>query len=273
MYRKIENYLVGSDIEVFLIDELTGQVISAEGIISGTKEIPFPLGREGCAKQLDNISLEYNVPPTTDPAIMFENIQFVINTISEAIPQGIGIKALASAELDPKYLQTEQAQTMGCEASFNAWQRIQNPRPSLEENPNLRVCGGHIHIGYDNPDQNTSEAIIRAMDMFLGVPSVIFDKDKKRKQLYGKAGEFRFTSYGCEYRVLSNFWTVSQEMVDMIYQQIAKAISFVEENGCIDSESDLGKEIQSIINTGDESRAKAFIAQQGILEKELVYAH
>lgn len=270
MKNRFKNYLVGSDIEVFLFNELTGEVISAEGIIPGSKYDPFKLDREGCALQLDNISCEFNVPPATKGEEMYENITYVLNHIAGILPEGVAVKISASATLDPKYLQTENAKTMGCDPSFNAWQRCINERPSLEETPNLRVCGGHIHIGYANPDEATSEAIIRAMDKYLGVLSVVLDTDKDRKKLYGKAGEFRFQPYGVEYRVLSNFWTSSKELTLLMFEQIQKALDFVEANGLIEANSEEGLLIQKIINSGDTEAAKEYLQNNEITAKTVI---
>lgn len=55
---------------------------------------------------------------------------------------------------------------------------------------------GHIHIGYNNPEIEKSVDIIKAMDLFLGIPSILMDKDTLRRSRYGKAGAFRFKSYG-----------------------------------------------------------------------------
>ena len=38
--------------------------------------------------------------------------------------------------------------------------------------------------------------MVKLLDIFLGIPSVIIDPDKKRRKLYGKAGAFRLTKYG-----------------------------------------------------------------------------
>ncbi len=47
-------------------------------------------------------------------------------------------------------------------------------------------------------------------DLFLGLPSAGADKQGKRRELYGKAGRYRPTSYGIEYRVLSNYWLFNE---------------------------------------------------------------
>ena len=71
----------------------------------------------------------------------------------------------------------------------------------------------HIHIGYDNPDKETNFNIIKQMDLYLGVPSIILDTHAERRQLYGKAGCFRHKKYGVEFRTLSNFWLFSPELI------------------------------------------------------------
>lgn len=86
---------------------------------------------------------------------------------------------------------------------------------------------GHIHIGYDNPDLETTERIIKAFDVFLGLPSVWLDKDINRKKMYGKAGSFRMKSYGCEARVLSNFWIHDNRLIEFVYNNTALAVNIV----------------------------------------------
>lgn len=54
----------------------------------------------------------------------------------------------------------------------------------------------HIHIGYDNPTIDFSKLLIRYMDMYLGVPSVLIDTDVNRRKYYGNAGSFRLCAYG-----------------------------------------------------------------------------
>ena len=48
--------------------------------------------------------------------------------------------------------------------------------------------------------------MVKSMDVLLGAGSCFYDKDRKRRQLYGKAGAFRPKAYGVEYRSLSNAW-------------------------------------------------------------------
>lgn len=60
--------------------------------------------------------------------------------------------------------------------------------------------------------------------MYLGVPSVLRDRDKKRRSLYGKAGCFRLTGYGVEYRVLSSAMMKDINTLKFVWKQLSKAI-------------------------------------------------
>ena len=54
----------------------------------------------------------------------------------------------------------------------------------------------HLHLGYENPNIDTSLMLVKYLDMYLGVPSVLRDTDSRRRSLYGKAGCFRLCRYG-----------------------------------------------------------------------------
>ena len=93
------------------------------------------------------------------------------------------------------------------------------------------------------------------MDLFLGVPSILLDTDTERRKMYGKAGCFRFTEFGVEYRVLSNFWTTSLENIKWLFDGIKQAVEAYNNGMRIDSNSDLAKSINSCINNQNEDFA------------------
>lgn len=88
----------------------------------------------------------------------------------------------------------------------------------------MRSAGGHVHV------ETTKDqlAVIRAMDLFLGVPSVLMDNGEMRKKLYGKAGAFRGKSYGVEYRTLSNFWIFKNELIRWVWNNTERALDSVD---------------------------------------------
>lgn len=263
----VENLLLGADPELFL--EKNGEIVSAEGLIGGTKQAPKKISYEGHAIQEDNVMIEFNIPPSYNLENFTENIQFVKDYLTTlAGVQGGSLNFSASAELDPKYLQTDQAKLFGCDPDLNVWQKCVNQAPAA--GGNLRTCGGHIHIGYDNPSQEVSEKIIYAMDTVLGLESINLDKDDRRREMYGKAGCFRFKDYGVEYRTLSNFWIQSDELIEWAYEKTVKAIELVN-SGKIDVIIAEMAVIETIINNNDKEGAIKMLKQvEELLIKETI---
>lgn len=223
--KLVKNFSIGADPELFL--ERDGQIISAEGLIGGTKEKPKAISKKGHYIQEDNVMVEYNIPPakTAEEFVGGNNTVLEFLKVLASLQDRAELNFSASAELDPKYLKTEQAKRFGCEPDYNVWERGINEAPG--GGGNLRTCGGHIHIGYDDPNIETSEFIIKAMDMILGLESLVLDKDTRRREMYGKAGAFRFKKYGVEYRTLSNFWIGSEKLMTWAFNKTVEAIELV----------------------------------------------
>lgn len=256
---QITNYLIGSDIEVFVAKG--DEIVSAEGLIKGTKEKPHKTGRKGCATSLDNISAEFTVNPTRDYQEMWEDIVFNLNYLENSLPDGYSIAIQASAHLKSG-LDTPNARLIGCEPDWCVYTQEVNVKPDISE-MDLRVCGGHIHIGAKELQGNLSlcEAVIKALDVYVGLPSVLLDDDRERRELYGKAGALRFPKHGVEYRTPSNFWIKSKEMVEWMFQNVDMAIQSVN-NGV--SFQELESEIVSTIDTCDVEKAETLCKQLNI---------
>src|SRR5690606_20951516 len=115
---------------------------------------------------------------------------------------------------------------------------------------------GHVHVGYDNQEAINPIQLVRALDLFLGIPSVLLDNDTRRRQLYGKAGCFRKKPYGVEYRTLSNFWIHSEDLIKFVYKGARKAVAMVEKGFEITVRDPIAKEIISCIDNSDRDRAR-----------------
>lgn len=145
-----------------------------------------------------------------------------------------------------------------------------NHKPWSEDHT-LRSAGCHLHCGYDKievpyvegelfnyeADEQRS-AIIKSLDLFIGVPLVLIEPDNKRKELYGKAGAFRPKSYGLEYRTPSSYLLTSRELLAWAYLNVHKAFNFLNEIGEIPA--DLGNQIRHIIDNNSKDEAKSLIA-------------
>lgn len=277
--NKLTNVTIGADIEVFLQNKLTKEIISAEGLIKGTKDVPFNYdpSNKYFATSLDNVLAEFCIPPATNKAEFYNYIRKSLAYINNSIPKEYCTSAFPSYSLDSKWLCSKHSQEFGCQPDFNAYTRTINRKPDCE-NKNLRSAGGHIHVGFANPDfkydPNLYEGdkalliytgdeqrcnIIKSLDLFVGVPSVIIEPDNERKELYGKAGCFRPKSYGVEYRTVSNFYLQSKKLIIWLYDAVMSAISFYNSGNRIDDI--LGDYIGKIINNNDKSSAQEIIKE------------
>ncbi len=242
----ITKVIRGADPELFLKD-LEGQSVTSIGLIGGSKHFPRDLGG-GFALQEDNVAVEFNIPPASDKKAFAASISYVLDYLKQELtPQGLVLDISATADFDEGQLAHPQAQELGCEPDYNAWTNMVNPRPKAPAT--LRSSGGHLHIGYENPDKDLSTTIIKAHDLYCGVASLLYDPDTRRRDIYGKAGAHRIKPYGVEYRTLSNFWIKTPELTEWLFEQSEKAIDFINKGGEISGK--WGKAIQECINNGD----------------------
>ena len=260
--KLINNFLVGSDVEFFLVDKQTGKPVSAEGLVKGSKDEPYFFDESNpyFATSLDNVSYEGNIPPAKTADEFVAYMKKLRDYMDSSVPNTLKTLAKGSVRMDWKYLETEIAQLYGCHPSQNAWS---GETELVEANPksNLRAAGFHIHIGYDKPDYDRNIEIIKAMDSYLGVPAVLLEPADERKKVgYGRAGNHRHTRYGVEYRSLSSYFASSDELIRWCFNQTTKAIDFIN-NGRIKEIEGLGDEIQFVINNNSKRRAKKLVDQ------------
>ena len=259
------NITIGSDPEVFI--EKDREIVSGIDMIPGTKKDPFPISDNGHCIQTDNIAFEFNIPPSSNEQEFVDNINFVkeyLDTIAKS--KGCSLSTKCSGLINPDELKHPQAMEFGCEPDLNPYLKKINPKPEAKD-WNLRCVGGHIHIGYPNPNQETSEKIVKAFDIFVALPCLLIDKDDRRRELYGKAGAFRFKEpWGVECRVLSNFWIHSDELMKFVYNRTIAAVNCVLD-GDIDFILDkYSSDVVKAINTNNKKLAGKLVLE--IFENE-----
>lgn len=270
--KKITNILTGADIEVFFMNKLTEEIVSAEPYIQGTKEKPFCFDKRSKfhAVSLDNILAEFCIPPSKTKAEFYKNITHAIDYINTVHPDYCAL-SVPSAFINPVYLQTENAKLFGCTPDMNAYTLWQNPVPKADDDT-LRGGGGHIHYSYDNPspmyDTNNPDekiialdeerhVIVRTLDAMLAVPMVIIEPPNRRKELYGKAGAFRPKPYGLEYRTLSNYYTQTKGLTEWVFTNGMEAMNRI--NNGFTIEPELATFIQETINNNNTADAEYLI--------------
>ena len=257
---------IGCDPEFFL--SKGDKFISAIGIIPGTKEAPHQLDC-GSGLQVDNVALEFSSRVAVDGADLVKALRETFKEIMSYIPEGCKIEVKPSAVFAKDQLDCEEAQRFGCDPDYSAWLLEINPVPS-HDNPDFRSCGGHIHVGHVDGDGNDfledpygKVEMVKLMDTFHGIVSTILDnspESTERRKLYGRAGCHRPTNYGVEYRVLSNFWMKSPQLVmlmDSLTQDCLAIIREAKSDEIIDAIG--GDVIQKVINEGRAQEAEEIL--------------
>lgn len=220
-------FKLGSDPELVIIDA-RGQLKSAIPLISrpdgsGVKDKPIRLV-DGTVIR-DNVNVEFGIDPADDADQWVDRTKSVLKQITTILPAGYKMLAIASSDFPDAELALPEAREFGCSPDFDAYVMDVNVVPPDAAKSSLRSCGGHIHIGLaglgDDIDQVCE--VTKAMDFFLGLPSLLLDKDPtsaRRRSLYGKAGCHRPKPYGVEYRALGNFWVSHPNLTRLMWHLV-----------------------------------------------------
>lgn len=240
----------GCDPETFLQDK-NGSPVSAIGYINADKWNPMqiPDMEAGYTLQEDNVSLEYGIPPAASADAFVESIQKVMAKSLDYLPE-LTFSKLSCIVFPEEQMQHPLAHIFGCEPDFNAWTGKVNKKPE-PPHPLMRSAGGHIHV---ETERNALE-VVRAMDLFLGVPSVLMDTGEMRKKMYGAAGAHRKKSYGVEYRTLSNFWIFDEKLIRWVWRNTERSINSTTD---VLAEQDM---ILEAINNNNKEVAQALVDQ------------
>lgn len=222
----MSKFKLGCDPEVFLANR-DGRFIASCGKIGGTKQHPQPLPElgDGFAIQEDNVAIEFNIPPSGSQREFTDNVSRAVKYIGDGVNTMLDLRLnldVSAVSFPEDELVYPAAKEFGCDPDFNAWTGRKNPRPKATD-PNLRSCGGHVHVGYDK-NLVDPRLLIRMMDAYLGVTSVLMDVDGvERRILYGKHGAYRDKPYGVEYRTLSNFWIKHPRLTKWVWDNTERA--------------------------------------------------
>lgn len=256
---------VGADPEFFVTKKGTNKPVSAYGLVPGTKKAPYSI-KDG-AVQVDGMALEFNIEPADSCLDFMRRIRSVKKGILEMVPD-FELFESCIAEFGKDYIQEQpdKAKELGCDPDFNAWTEELNEVP--DDQAPFRTAAGHVHVGWTKEEDifdisHSSKAfdLCKQLDFYLGLPSLLFDPEKKRRALYGKAGACRVKPYGVEYRVLSNKWIHSEELTELVYNNTQEALnSLLKGRSLFKEEGD----IQGIINSSNVEAARDILNKQGI---------
>jgi hypothetical protein len=263
MSNNVIQNTIGTDPEFFLTkgDEL---VSSQSAKIQGTKHEPVAL-KNGGTIQRDNVAVEFATVPADDGKDFVEKVRSCLVDTYDMLPEGHDLIVEPSATFDQVHLTDPEAQEFGCDPDFNAYTVSMNEKPWCGDS-GFRSCGAHIHVGCLGSDGKALKGLgflltfsgkilaIKSMDLFHGTISTVLDNSNaavKRRELYGKAGAHRPTDYGVEYRVLSNYWMKSPELVMLMDGLTRDAMGLIVHDKLEKVLDIIGEdELQSVINDG-----------------------
>ncbi len=256
--------LVGCDPEVFV--KKGSSFLSAHNLIPGDKKNPFPV--KNGAVQVDGMALEFNITPAESEDDFLIKVEDVFATLKAMVPD-YNVVAVPVAHFGEAYMKDQPAEALelGCDPDFNGWLFAANDRPNGDRP--FRTASGHVHIGWTDgqiiePGHehfNRCANVAQQMDFFLGLPSLAYDKDVQRRELYGKAGAFRPKSYGCEYRTLSNCWLNSKELIRWVYRNVQVGMERLMSGDML---AEKYGDIQEIINSSNWKEAKKILSAEKI---------
>ena len=267
----MKRHTIGTDPEFFLKKD--GKFVSAIPYIKGSKHKPAMLPSGGTI-QRDNVAVEFATVPAKNGKDFVDKVKDCLRDTLDIIPHGHELVVEPSASFAENELSDPEALEFGCEPDFSAYLLAENEKP-WSEDPSFRSCGAHIHVGCLNDKGEPIKGLeflkefkgkietVKAMDLFHGLISTVLDDSIaaiKRKELYGKAGCHRLTEYGVEYRVLSNYWMKSPELVMLMDSLTKDALLLVSSNklkGVLEVVTELM--LQDVINNGRIIKATEII--------------
>lgn len=243
-------YTIGADMELFV--KGPNGFANMFDILPGSKKIPHRV-KKGIVHP-DGMAAEFGIDPVDNFDDFWDNLETVRTELHNMLGKDFQFMEDMSIKFDREWMETQNHQSLqlGCEPDFNAYEggRANRPPPACLS---VRCVGGHIHIGGLPVNQFGDEEhielccrVAKLLDEQVGVYSVLWDKDKRRRKMYGKAGAFRPKFYGLEWRVLSSAWTFTKGRAEFVFEGVERALNLLN----TDYEPDT--RVRGIINNGVE---------------------
>lgn len=260
------NITLGSDPELHLKDNELGRIVSSIHVLKRDKNNPIIIGKD-VRLYHDNVLAEIAHPPVGSSEEAVSLWRGIFTSVREHLGSRYDLVAQASHIYDADQLQDKAARETGCNPNFDAYAEAVNPKVDFTDG--LRTGSFHIHVGHPKLETMYQKAdAIKLLDIYLGCASIIFDKDptaQMRRKYYGKAGEFRHTSYGAEYRVLGNYALSSPELTKLVFDIAAYALTHVT-HGTVKDVLKLANpfDVQKAINTNQPRLAEEIMDKAGM---------
>jgi len=235
LMRKKVQPSMGGDPEFFVANK-RGKVINADAFFP-SKHDPLYVGPQKSPSKLffDGIQAEIAFCHSRCRDNVLTNIRRCLELARNTIPDDHNILLKPSSKIDRTIIENAdpEARIFGCAPDFNAYTRAVNTTEMDASRHPFRYAGGHMHLGLSS-DYMKEECveyklvnnieehlkIVKFLDLMVSIPTLVLDNgtgSKRRRDKYGKAGCFRPTPYGVEYRTPSCWWIKSPMTTSLIF--------------------------------------------------------
>jgi hypothetical protein len=272
-------YSIGADPELFVVDS-KGSFRSAHDLVPGMKAQPFRV--QAGAIQPDGTSAEFNIDPAQTAAEFSNNIRSVLTDLAKVVAEkapDCSLRVSPVAMFEAEYFKSlpVEALAFGCTPDYNAWTDGKMTKFPGTTEP-FRTGAGHIHVGWSENEDVADPAhvfdcieTVKQLDAVLYPMSLLWDKDRKRRTLYGLMGSFRPKSYGVEYRPLSNAWVADPDLHKWIFLATTRAMQLLDGGCALWKDADLGQAHLGTLRSGKDLLRSELKIHHDILVEEFKF--
>jgi len=221
-----------------------------------TKENPFEV--DGHLLHKDASMFELAIAPADEPSKVDANMFDAFNHAVAMLPDGAEMKPVPAVRYSDEALARDPyASVLGCGASQNIYGA---PPIANAYGDNYRYGGIHVNLELDG-EFDPVQTIFK-LDCVLGLNSVAVweegyrEEMQRRRQYYGRAGEYRVKPFGIEYRTLPNCGIISGMM---LWRNIEKALNMDAERWM-----NLAPRVEEAINTSDRAMAEGLMGEMNV---------
>lgn len=202
---------IGHDTEFFLWDTKEDRFVPAHSFFpqQDEKGAECHYSRKDIKAFRDGFALEVNSRPVTCRAHLWSDITSAVRLglRKNNVPAHIVPTTKPIVQVDKGMIMSgpPDVQVLGCNPTWNAYTyRVEEMQADAINLP-VRTAGAHMHISqlpnnWDKWISNRWNAcrFAKLCDFFIGIPAAVLadsDDEYHRRNLYGKAGEFRIQKY------------------------------------------------------------------------------
>lgn len=231
---------MGTDLEFFFING-EDRVVPADNILPPEDEA-LDAGVNPRSVFFDGIQGEVKTRPTHCRAFMLDDLVRCFRVVHKlADEKGLRISFAGAASIDEETLrQAEHPYSVLFGCSPHLSERLNGDVEAIELDGlthMIRYSGDHIHLGsYHARILDTEEnklRTVRVLDAIVGNLLVLFENpevDRLRRKVYGKAGVYRSTPYGLEYRTPSSIIANHPAILSLAFSLARMACGIVYSN-------------------------------------------